>query len=168
MRALIVGGNGDIARAVAGQLRERGWEVDAPGRGDIDVREDVPAQWVGAHYDAVVYCAGIARWTTRERDMLEQFDVNAVGAFRVTRAVRAARYIYVTSELAEATSLPLAAAGYAMSKAALNVLARAFATERPGVIFRALCPGKVRTKMNPSGNLNVDEGASRIVQAVIS
>ena len=57
-RALIIGGTRGIGAALAGLLSERGWDVEAWGRDDLDLRD-----WPGfllelAPLDFVCFCAG--------------------------------------------------------------------------------------------------------------
>lgn len=179
VRALITGGAGDIAREVAGQLKALGWEVIAPRREVLDVTMDMDVADMrrllverDQPLHALVNCAGVASWGTGVADATTCLNVNTLGAMRVTGALlpllaRGARVVMVTSELADRARLPLAAAAYAMSKAALNVLARAYATEHTHLVVRAVCPGHVRTKMNPAGTITPEEGAAKIVRAVV-
>lgn len=172
MRAVITGGQGDIARELAKQLEAAGWNVDAYSREELDVTEDVVIHDGREPVDALVNCAGVALWKTGAAAAGIQFDVNALGAMRVTDAlipymVSGGRVVMVTSEIASAPTIPLAAAGYAMSKAALGVLARAYATTYPHLVVRTVCPGSVRTKMNESGQLSPEDGARKIVEACL-
>lgn len=171
MRALITGGEGDLAREVAAQLAALGWTIDARGREQLDVTREVDASGIEPP-DALIHCAGIASWNTGWLAARSQYDVNTLGIMRVTDALvplmaKGAHIVMVSSELASAPSLPLAAAGYAMSKAAVNVLARAYATTYPHLVVRAVPLRGVRTRMNPGGELSVADGAAAVVSAVL-
>ena len=141
--------------------------------------------------DVLVNNAGIYRGGNREI-----WTVNVLGPLRLTRAIepllaRGGNVVMVTSGLGQrsAQSAALmkrlsdpkltledlekmaneAPGGYGASKAALNVVARLFATQlRPrGILVNAVSPGWARTDMGGAGApLSVEEGAASVLFGV--
>ena len=112
-RWLVTGARGMLGHDVVAVLRERGAEVTAAGRAELDVTDAVAvAAAVGGH-DVVVNCAA---WTavddaeTREDDA---FAVNALGAANVARACAAAgaRLVHISTDYVFSGSGERAASG---------------------------------------------------------
>ncbi len=92
--ALITGGRGLLARALAAELRGAGWEVVAPAKAALDVREEASIRQVVAglgRIDLLVNNAGLRRDAPLGKlaagDWGEVLDVNLKGAWRCARAV---------------------------------------------------------------------------------
>src|SRR6218665_2662061 len=92
-RVVVTGGTGGLGSAVAGTFRERGWDVDAPGRAELDVTDtaEVVSRLGGDTVDLLICCAGVAhdglllRQSERGRDGV--LEVNFEGARRCAEAV---------------------------------------------------------------------------------
>jgi NAD(P)-dependent dehydrogenase (short-subunit alcohol dehydrogenase family) len=141
--------------------------------------------------DALVNNAGVYQAPAREI-----WDVNVLGPLRLTRAlepllVRGARVVMVTSGLGQLSAQPAslvrrlskpnlsladleslareAPGGYGASKAALDAMARLFATELQarGILVNAISPGWARTEMGgPSAPRSVRQGADSVLWGV--
>lgn len=141
--------------------------------------------------DALVNNAGVYQGPRRQI-----WDVNVLGPLLLTRALepllaRNARVVMVTSGLGRFSAQPSslverlskpdlsfselerlareAPGGYGASKAALNAMARVFATQlKPrGILVNAISPGWVRTDMGGrSAPRSVEEGAASILWGV--
>jgi len=116
-------------------------------------------------------------------DMLKVFRVNVIGTWRVTTTFlpllrnRAAKVLAISSDLGSLSNNSLNNAigqaggnktSYRCAKAALNMLIRNFSVEVPDVIFLAVSPGWVATRMGLSGGrkppLSTAESSERIAR----
>lgn len=105
--------------------------------------------------------------------VLEAFDVNTLGALRLTQALtphirRGGCIVNVSSGLGALNEMGPGHLGYRASKAALNALTRvmAHALEECGVRVNAVCPGWVRTDLGgANATRTVEQGAAGIVWA---
>ncbi len=102
------------------------------------------------------------------------FEINTLGAYRVTRAFlpwmnrhRYGRVVNVSSGMGGITEMSGGSPAYRVSKAGLNALTRIFHAEaRDDVKVNSVCPGWVRTDMGgPRATRSVAEGAAGIVWA---
>jgi dTDP-4-dehydrorhamnose reductase len=94
---LVLGAQGMLGRAVAGELRAAGLEVLAPARSDFDVRRDDPAALPRA--DWVVNAIGLLRSRIDEADpasIRAAFEVNAEFPRRL--AETGARIVHITTD----------------------------------------------------------------------
>jgi 3-oxoacyl-[acyl-carrier protein] reductase len=159
-RVVVTGGTGGLGSVVARVFREKGWDVDAPGRRELDVTDDatVRSRLQGVPVDLLVCCAGVAlddlllRQSERDRD--EVLDVNFHGARRCAEAVlpgmiRAGRghIIFVSSH--SAVHPPAGQSAYAAAKAALLGLTVDLAQRHgpSGIRVNAVLPGFLETRM---------------------
>ena len=169
--AVITGGEGDLARALAGELQAAGFEVLAPGRSEMDVTSAHSVQTFFEHkvgaVELLINNAGIT--IDRKFSKLEELDFQAVldvnlkGAFLVSQAAlklmsrqRAGHIINIGSF--SALSGPAGQANYAAAKAGLIGLTQSVALEYGVRNVRANCvlPGFLATKMTQ--HLLADEG----------
>ncbi len=135
VRIVVTGGSGMLGRDLAVLLRNRGHDVLAPARSELDVTsgDDVTGAVRGA--DAVVNCAAWTDVDAAEADEAAARAVNEVGAGLVARAAaaRGARVVQVSTDYvfdgrarspyaADAARAPLSA--YGRSKAAGEDAAR--------------------------------------------
>ena len=101
------------------------------------------------------------------------FEVNALGALRVTQAMlplllkaEGGRVINVSSGAGALADMTSWAPAYSISKTALNAVTRQFAAalRTRGVAVNSVCPGWVRTEMGGAGaSRTVEQGAATIV-----
>lgn len=132
--------------------------VDAVGRLEIVVNN------AGGHYDQDVPPSSVT-----DADLSDAFEVNVIGAHRVTVAalphLRAAgwgRIVNVSSRSGTFAATWANAPAYGVSKAALNMLTLQTAAELrgTGVLINACCPGWVRTRMGgDDAERSPEEGA---------
>jgi NAD(P)-dependent dehydrogenase (short-subunit alcohol dehydrogenase family) len=198
--ALVTGANRGIGRAVARGLAERGFETVLTARDPDAAREaasampgsvlprrldvtdpDSVAQAVAelGRLDVLVNNAGILydTWqspSTADLDQVrEAFDVNVLGAWRVTQAAlplmgAGGRIVNVSSGAGMLTGMGAGTPAYGVSKAALNALTLKFAAELRGrgILVNAVCPGWVATDMGGPGGRPVEQGAASVLWAV--
>ncbi len=162
------------------------------GHGAVAVRLDVTsdaecaaaAAFVGERFgrvDCLVNNAGavVESWETSGvlasplGDVLETWQVNALGTLRVTRAFASllqeagGAIVNVSSGMGGITEMDGGHPGYRMSKASMNALTRMFHAEIEGVRSNSVCPGWVQTDMGgPNATRTVPEGAASIVWAI--
>ncbi|MEM9564288.1 MAG: SDR family NAD(P)-dependent oxidoreductase [Actinomycetota bacterium] len=99
-------------------------------------------------------------------------ETNLFGTWHLTVAVapllRASphgRIVNVSSGAGALTDMGGHLPAYRVSKVSLNALTRMWASELPGVLVNAVCPGWVATDMGGSGGRPVADGASGVVWA---
>jgi NAD(P)-dependent dehydrogenase (short-subunit alcohol dehydrogenase family) len=134
--------------------------------------------------DALINCAGVSLegdepgtdvsvLGASERDVLDTVNINAVGPWRLTRALvpllaNHARIVNVSSGMGAIGAMGSGYFGYRASKAMLNVLTRSLAPELQsrGIMINSVCPGWVRTDMGGlHATRSLEEGAMGIVWA---
>ena len=97
MRWLVVGSDGMLGQDLVAMLSERGENVLAPRRSELDVTVAV-APWQDV--DVVVNCAAYTAVDKAESEEPVAFALNAVGASHVARAARAtgARLVHISTD----------------------------------------------------------------------
>lgn len=159
--AVITGGKGDLAKALAAELTRAGFEVIAPGRQALDVTSAASVKAFFAdvkQIDLLVNNAGAFRDVSvmkmSEADFDHVVDVNLKGAFLVSQAAvklmskqRHGHIVNVGSY--SALSGPAGQANYAAAKAGLIGLTQSLAKEYGARNVRVNCvlPGFLETKM---------------------
>lgn len=159
--AVITGGAGDLAQAVAAELRGAGFIVLAPGRAELDVTRADSVRGFFATLpalDLLINNAGVCRDVSvlkmSEADFDQVVDVNLKGAFLTTQAAvklmsKQRRGHIVNIGSYSALSGPAGQANYAAAKAGLIGLTQSIAKEYGARNIRANCilPGFLETKM---------------------
>jgi 3-oxoacyl-[acyl-carrier protein] reductase len=159
--ALITGGEGDLAKVLAGQLRDCGWVVHAPGRAEMDVTSAQAVQDYFRslpHLDLLINNAGLVEDSLMLGMSEAQFDrvldANLSGAFRCARAAletlsqQRSGHIVNVGSFAALTGT-LGQANYAAAKAGLIALTKSLAQEYGPQTVRCNCvlPGFLETRM---------------------
>jgi 3-oxoacyl-[acyl-carrier protein] reductase len=159
-QAVITGGEGSLAQAVVCALQDPGWEILAPGRAMLDVRDqDAVSNYFQVHRPELLVCAaGITRDApivkTSEQDWDEVFEVNFTAAAACARAAMAGmiengcgHIIFISSY--SALHPPVGQLAYATAKAALSGLAVALANQHGPENIRVNCllPGFMETRI---------------------
>jgi NAD(P)-dependent dehydrogenase (short-subunit alcohol dehydrogenase family) len=207
MRWVVTGANRGIGLEMVKQLAARGDAVEAlarnPGEAELErLRAATPGR-IRTHAceltdDASVRAAALAigdvpvdvlvnnagvmgRMMSLEdvdlQDALYTFDVNALGAIRVTRALlpqlmkaRTRRVVHVTSGMGSITENTRGGAyGYRMGKAALNMANKSMSVDLRdrGFVCVVINPGWVQTAMGGAGAPTpVEESVSKILGRV--
>jgi NAD(P)-dependent dehydrogenase (short-subunit alcohol dehydrogenase family) len=195
---LVTGSNRGIGLELCRQVQARGDEVIAACRSSsleldaigcrvvdgMDVADpDLGQRLLDAlgdeNVDVLVNNAGILRSETLDTLDLdgarEQFEVNTLGALRVTTALlprlgRGAKIAFVSSRAGSIGDRPSGGTyGYRMSKAALNMAAANLARDIAprGIHVVVLHPGFVRTDMTGgSGNVHPSAAAAGLVERI--
>jgi NAD(P)-dependent dehydrogenase (short-subunit alcohol dehydrogenase family) len=197
---LITGAGRGIGLELARQLAARGHRVvgtarDARGLDalraaglaseTLDVTSDASVAALAerradAPLDVLVNNAGVGAWTSLEAttsaELLQLFDVNAVGPLRVSRALLGplrrsrGRLFHVTSKMGSIGDGPSGGSyAYRMSKAALNMASANLAADLRGAGIASIVvhPGWVQTDMGGRGApLTVEASAAGLVTLV--
>jgi len=160
--AIVTGGQGDLAQAIASELRAGGWTVEAPGRSDLDVcsAESVKCYFGGYPEVALlVNNAGICRDALVARSVERDWEVvvstNLTGAWRCSQqAIRAMLKSRTPGHIVQIGSFAalrgsLGQSSYAAAKAGLIGLTQSLAKEAGGRGIRSNCilPGFLETQM---------------------
>ena len=159
--AVITGGAGDLAQALAAELQSAGFAVLSPGRDELDVTSsDSVRRFFAAlpGLDLLINNAGVCRDVSVAKMSEEEFDhvvdVNLKGAFLVSQAAvklmskqRCGHLVNIGSY--SALSGPAGQANYAAAKAGLIGFTQSIAKEYGARNVRANCvlPGFLKTKM---------------------
>ncbi|SHI21021.1 SDR family oxidoreductase [Ferrimonas marina] len=174
---LITGGQGDLAVALASQLKDR-FEVYKPSREELDVSspESVSEYFSDKEFDVVVNLAGClysARVLESEEDKwIRDINVNLIGTYLVCRNTlrknSKARLVNVSST-ASFNHYP-DWTSYCSSKAGVNKLSLGLALD--GYNVTIMCPGAIDTKLRDGLSINnpnvmtVEEGIAPIMEAI--
>lgn len=92
MKVLVTGGSGFLGRRTAGYFEKLGWQVAAPGHGQLDItREDDLAQWFGNHrVDAVIHTAAVSDTGLCQQRPEWSEKINVTGCVNLAKACREA------------------------------------------------------------------------------
>jgi 3-oxoacyl-[acyl-carrier protein] reductase len=165
-KALITGGARGIGAAIAKELSQRGFEIIAPSRAELDLSKPVSLENFlknPPQVDVLINNAGInvlkslpdldgATWA-------EMMQVNLSAPLRLIQAVaphmqkqKWGRILNVSSIFSLVTKENRAA--YSTTKNGLNALTRSAAVELGphGILVNALCPGYVDTELTRKNN----------------
>ncbi|HEY3737966.1 MAG TPA: SDR family NAD(P)-dependent oxidoreductase [Jatrophihabitans sp.] len=167
-RVLVTGGSRGLGRAIADVLTERGWQVAAPTRTELDLAEpDSVAAYLAAlgepDFDAAVLNAGINDPSPLEALTDEAWravlEVNLTSAFTLTKALAPAMARRGGGALVATSSVYAARARigrsvYSASKAALSAFISTVAVEygAQGVRANCIAPGFVDTELTRKNN----------------
>lgn len=160
-QALITGGQGDLAQAMATELEGAGMLVHSPGRAELDVCDEARVESYFKEYavtDLLVCNAGVtedcllAKMDESSWDAV--MEVNLKGAFLTARAAakqmmkkRVGHIVFISSY--SAFHPPVGQVNYAAAKAALTGLAFSLAKElgSRNIRVNVIVPGFMETKM---------------------
>ena len=190
--ALITGGEGDLAHALAEQLRAAGWLVHAPSHAQMDVTQaDAVSAWFSSlqrldllvNNAAVVQDGPFARMA--DTSLSHVVETNLTGAFRCARAALTLMTRQGSGHIVNLGSYAarvgtLGQASYAAAKAGLMGLTQSVAQEygAQGVRCNCVLPGFLDTRMTRGmpekrraevmaqhvlGRLNTVEDAARFI-----
>lgn len=100
MRWLVMGARGMLGQDLVRQLRDRGDDVSALDREEVDIADPVATQAAVAGHDLVVNCAAWTAVDDAEAQEAAAFVVNAVGAASVARAtaVHGVRVVHISTD----------------------------------------------------------------------
>jgi len=196
--AVIIGANRGIGLELSRQLADRGWRITAVCRRpsaelqalDVQVIEGVDvtdaasldrlASALGRDStDLLINNAGVLQNVSLDTldpaAIRRQFEVNALGPLRVTRALlptlrKHAKLALISSRMGSIADNDSGGSyGYRMSKAALNAAGKSLAHDLAGrgISVAVLHPGYVRTDMTGHrGLIDVDEAASGLLDRI--
>lgn len=181
-KVLITGGNGDIAKAIVGQLEETGlYDVFAPGRSEMDVTDvgSIRAAMEKYQPDILVNNAGyVVPRSIRDADLeviKRHIDVNLTAVFNCTAIglqVNPSLEI-VNIGSSAATKVHATWSEYCATKAAVVMATQCWAAD--GLFAVCVSPGRTRTKMRkglfPDENqdtlLDPNDFAKVVVRAIM-
>jgi 3-oxoacyl-[acyl-carrier protein] reductase len=171
-KACVTGGSRGIGEAIARELRQRGFEVWAPDRAELDLNDPISvARFIKAHpvagVDVLVNNAGInilkalpeldsASWSQMQQVNLTAPLCLIQWAAPFMRGQKWGRILNISSIFSLVAKEKRAA--YSMTKAAINSLTRTTAVEfgPDGILANSLCPGYVNTEMTAKNNSPAD------------
>lgn len=171
--ALITGGEGDLAKAIASQLEPLGYEVHAPGRGELDVTSLESVETYFEKFDRLdllVNNAGTTRDALFVKQSLSDWqrvtDVSLKGAHLCSQKAAAFMVRQRSGSIINVGSFsairpPAGQAAYAAAKAGLIALTKSYAAELGKRNIRVNCvlPGFLETKMTAKLNEEVRNAA---------
>lgn len=179
MRALILGGKGDIGSAITQRFVAAGIEAIGVGRSEFDLTNpsEIDAYFLknGNQFDILVHSGGLNHPKVfeelTEKEIRQSLDANVHGFLQVVRCTLPywkengyGRILVISSLygfLARKGRLP-----YVMSKHALNGVVKTLAIELApsGVLVNALSPGYIATKLTFQNNSA--ETVNRLVSGI--
>ena len=159
-QALITGGGGDLAQAIAEALRAADWTVSAPGRAELDVCDAAALRrfFEAISPDLLVCAAGVTRDRLLPRVSESDWDELHAVNFHAARACAqhalqkmresGGGHIIFISSFSEVQP-PLGQIAYASAKAALLGLTRDLARRHgpENIRVNAILPGFLETRM---------------------
>jgi len=197
--AVVTGSSRGIGLSLVKALRARKWEVIAACRTKTSELEATGAEIVagvdvaseggatrlaravdGRKVDLLINNAGILVWgdelaAPKWDDIIKQFEVNALGALRITHALLervgpGSKIAYITSRMGSVGDNTSGGHyGYRMSKAAMNIMAVSVARDlaQRGVAVAVLHPGMVSTDMiGGRGQIGPDDAAQGLLARI--
>ena len=173
--ALISGGHGALARALALELGAAGWQVHAPSKAELDVRHAASVnQWFSGRerLDLLVNNAGLRRDATllklTSSDWDEVMDTNLSGAWRCCQAALRVMRRQGSGHIVNLGSYTArhgvaGQAAYGASKAGLLALTQSLAAEfgPENIRVNAVLPGWMPTPFNQDLPEGLHEAARR-------
>ena len=166
-RVLVTGGSRGIGKAVACLFRERGWEVLAPTRQEMNLSDsksiaDYCASLKGA-IDVIVNNAGINNIATLEKLDEEMFgemlQVNLKAPVQIVRCLQDRLKVNTIAHVVNVSSIwgfvsKEGRLGYAAAKTGIIGATRTMALElgRDNVLVNAVAPGFVNTELTKQNN----------------
>lgn len=159
-RIVVTGGTGGLGKALAAVFRDAGWQVEAPGSADLDLRDPqaVRAFFQDKEVDLLVYAAGITRDAplskVGEDDWSDILRVNYQAARECADCViprmaarGAGHVVFISSH--SAIHPPVGQVAYASAKAALLGLTEDLAGRygSSNVRINSILPGFLETPM---------------------
>ncbi len=173
--AVITGGEGTLAQAMAAEFRAAGWRVHAPSRADMDVREgaSVAAWFAGQErLDLLINNAGLRRDAAfaklTENDWNEVVSVNLSGVARCCRAAHRLMQARGRGHIVNLSSHTArhgvaGQAAYGAAKAGLLALTQSLAAEwgPENIRVNAVLPGWMPTRFNATVPAAVHEEVRR-------
>lgn len=159
--AVITGGGGDLAKAIAKCLLPAGWEVHAPGRKELDVTS---SESVDRFFDSLdridllINNAGITRDSLFAKqspdDWQQVIDVCLKGAHLCSQKAAALMLRQRSGHILNIGSFsalrpPIGQTAYAAAKAGLIALTKSYALElgKRNIQVNCILPGFLETKM---------------------
>ena len=179
MKIFLTGGSSGIGQATKNFLRQRGHEVHAPTRQELDLSDFAAIDRLDlSPYDVVVNCAGANSgaylkwhnntWQNQSNHVAVNFTGPLLLAKQYTRQRRQGQFVYVTSASADdPISYTIFMVG---SKAALRVSLNAVKRDYPDFLFTEIVPGKTRTNMlkqNYQGTRSEEEIATEYTRGPV-
>jgi len=158
--AIITGGKGGLGQALTAEFLQAGWDVDAPGREELDVTDGIAVKnyFSSRDPDLVVCNAGLVRDKPLagllESDWDQVLAVNLDGAANCARwasrsmlGKRTGHLVFISSY--SALHPPTGQSAYAAAKAGLLGLMKSLARELgpAGIRVNAVLPGFLETSM---------------------
>ena len=170
-----------ICRSASEELKQLGVRVEEK----IDITSDASVTDLrdrlnGTAIDGLINNAGIVKRVTLEdldfESIREQFEVNALGALRVTHALlpnlkAGSKIVLMTSRMGSiADNTSGSSYGYRMSKVALSMAGKSLAHDlKPrGIAVAILHPGLVQTRMTnfTSGGITPEESVKGLLKRI--
>ncbi len=167
-RVLVTGGSRGIGRAVVDLYRDKGYEVYAPGRDELDLasKESVEA-FIQKHssecYHIIVNNAGVNHVSSLEEiaddDLKEMLNVNMISPLRLIRGfvpgmkkIHFGRIVNVGS-IWGVISKP-GRTGYSMTKHGIHGMTKTLALElaKGGILVNTVAPGQTLTDLTRMNN----------------
>lgn len=166
-RVLVTGGSRGIGKAIADLFRNRGWEVLAPTREEMDLKDHQSisdyCSSVAGSIDAIVNNAGINNIATIDQLSDELFEemlqVNLKAPVQIVRNLQDRLIANSISHIVNVSSIwgfvsKEGRLGYAAAKTGIIGVTRTMAIElgKDNILVNAVAPGFVNTELTSKNN----------------
>lgn len=156
MKVFLTGGSSGIGLATKNLLEQKGYEVDARSRQELDLQDFAALDRLDlSAYDILINCAGANQgaylgwqqntWQNQTNHVAVNFTAPLLLAKQYTRQRSTGQFVYVTStSVDDPISYTIFMVG---SKAGLRISMNAIKRDYPDILFTEIVPGKTRTNM---------------------
>jgi 3-oxoacyl-[acyl-carrier protein] reductase len=180
MNVLITGGNGDLAKSIAGSLVSLGYYVFSPKRDELDVADALSVEnyFKDRKFDIVINAAGTLYSSliadSDSNEWVKDIEVNLIGTYLVSRHAVIANKNTGIFNIASTAAFNSYSdwTSYCASKAGVVVLSKGM--HKDGYKICVICPGAIETKIrknlkiNNANVLSIAEGVKPIIDAVVN
>lgn len=172
MKVLITGGSGDIAKALAKELKRLNFNVDTPSSNELDVsnHDSVVKYFIGKNYDIVINNAGVIFpdpiKNSNYHKWVKTIEVNLIGTYNIcVQALLSGNPKIINIASTSGLNGRANWSAYCASKAGVISLTESLVAE--GIDAHCIILGRTNTKMRRALFPNEDQSTLRTIDSVV-